>query len=183
LTLDGGAGQGRPIGQTEGRAPAPDGGTGGAQATRAGAPPTSIRIPQSDVRLVNLMPDPVTIWVGGDMSRAFTFPAAPEDQCLWVNFRADTVGCYGENGGVTVIYEYPLDARGIPAVIDPRLRYIVQTIAFDRIQDRKDFITPAKPVRNRQQVVQAYRCFKGHEKLEVDRFFMEAAGLGKGGRQ
>ncbi len=126
------------------------------------------------IRLVSLMRAPVTMRMGGDPKNDFT--VLPSGQEITVKKRENTVCTVGlPDGQVKVVSELPTSVVGEPKARDPLIRYVVMMVVFEAMPDRKDFITPVRPIRDSAGIVRAYRQFRGHDKDEVDGFFREAA--------
>ena len=122
---------------------------------------------------------PVVIWTGGDPTRAirFGFTDAGATQPL----HRPVVGHYaGPRGAAVIIYEYPVAARGIPDLISPDTRHRLRGW-LPTWSRQKDFVTPTKPIKDTRGAGRVYRCFQGHHKTEVARFFQEALASKEGG--
>lgn len=124
------------------------------------------------IRLFNLMKAPITLRLGARIEQEITIP--PSGFEIYVQMDCRTVCMAGDKFAAAIIHEYPAKATGIPEEISPWIRYVVPMVAFEAIPDRKDFVTPARPIRDNYGVVRAYRHLRGHEKQEVIRFFQGA---------
>lgn len=120
------------------------------------------------------MKAPVTMRMAGDPKNDFTVP--PSGQEITIKKRETDVCTVGLPAGqVKVVSEVPTKVIGEPKQRDPLVRYVVMMVVFEAMPDRKDFITPVRPIRDSAGIVRAYRQFRGHDKDEVARFFEEAA--------
>jgi hypothetical protein len=127
----------------------------------------------ASVQLVNLMRIPVRIYYRkNDPDSVLIFP--PSGKELTIVRYPKVVGSAGDGGHINIVHMTPLKAIGIPEVVDFGIRYIVTTVAFESIPDRKDFVTPNNPFRDSKGQVIGYRNLRGHSKEEVLRFFKEA---------
>lgn len=125
------------------------------------------------LRLVSLMKAPVTIRMGGDPRNDLLIP--PSGMEVTIKKNEKTVCLVGDAAKAAIVYEFPQSAIGIPKEVDPAVRYVVMMVAFEALPDRKDFVTPVRPIRDSSGIVCAYRQLRGHSKDEVARFFEEAA--------
>ena len=121
------------------------------------------------IRLVNLMKVPVRLKFKENAEVVIPTSGAE----LTIVRPAKMVGLAGEGSNVYIMSEVPSQAIGIPEQVDRNIRYIVTAVAFESLSDRKDFVTPAKPVRDNEGVVRAYKYLRGHAKEEVTEFFKE----------
>jgi hypothetical protein len=132
----------------------------------------------SDIKLVSLMKARVILRMGGRYENEIIINPSGFEIHIQVDSR--TVTLAGADKKAPIVYEYPTRARGIPTEINPWIRYIVPVVAYEMLADRKDFVTPSWPVKDRSGIIQAYRQLKGHEKQEVTRFFQEAGNFKSG---
>jgi hypothetical protein len=126
------------------------------------------------------MKAPISIRLGARIEQEIIIP--PSGFEIYVQMDCRTVCMAGDNLAAAIIHEYPAKATGIPKEISPWIRYVVPMVAFEALADRKDFVTPARPIRDSFGVVRAYRHLRGHEKQEVTRFFQEAGANSLGVR-
>ena len=129
--------------------------------------------------LVSMMRLPLVFRLGNrtDMEQVI-HPSGLE---IVLKFSSLTTHMAGECNKIALVNEVPLKALGIPDKIDPALRYIVPPMVFEHLDDRKDFVTPARPIRDTHGIIRAYHHLRGHQKQEVLRFYEEAEASRKGG--
>jgi len=132
------------------------------------------------VRLISLMKAPVRLWLGGRLEDELII--IPSGNEIKIMLDSRTVCMAGEGHRAAIINEFPVHAAGIPEEVDRWIRYIVPVIAYEAVPDRKDFVTPSRPIRGSDGIVRAYRHLRGHAKADVLSFFKEAEAL-KGGTQ
>ena len=125
----------------------------------------------ASVHLVNLMKWPVRIKFKEEPGCEIIVPVSGQE--LTILRDSKTVGVAGLEGKISIVSESPMDAVGIPEEKRRDIRYVVSLAAFDALPDRKDFVTPAKPVNDGGEI-RAYRFLRGHPKSEVTAFFEEA---------
>lgn len=123
------------------------------------------------IQLVNLMKMPVRLRFRDLDENEVVVPPSGQELTIVKDYK--TVGM-AVDGKVVIMSEAPEKAIGIPDKVDKGVRYIVTAFAFDAMPDRKDFVTPARPVKDSLGIVRAYLCLRGHPKDEVCRFFKEA---------
>ncbi len=119
------------------------------------------------------MKAPVTIRMGGNPKNDLIIP--PSGLEVTIKKASQAVCMVGGPTPAEIVHEWPEKAVGIPEQVDPWIRYVVMMVAFEALPDRKDFITPVRPIRDSAGIVRAYRQLRGHSKDEVRRFFEEAS--------
>ena len=124
----------------------------------------------ASVHLVNLMKWPIRIKFKDAPGCEIIVPVSGQE--LSILRDSKTVGVAGSDGKISIVSESPVDAVGIPEEKRRDIRYVVSPVAFDALPDRKDFVTPARPVNDGGEI-RAYRFLRGHPKAEVTAFFEE----------
>jgi len=125
----------------------------------------------AQIKLVSLMRTPVVLRLGGRQEDELIIP--PSGFEIHIRIDSRTVCMAGDALRAAIVHEFPVTAGGVPQEINRWIRYVVPMVAFESLQDRKDFVTPARPLRDTGGIVRAYRHLRGHDKPDVLRFFQE----------